>query len=110
MKSLSAAILAASLFISACGGGQQDAATSAGSEETVDASAQLATLFDEQFERNLELNPLSATSIGDDRFDDRMAISNSQEYRDADKALDEEFLARLLEIDRDALSSQAQLS
>ena len=110
MKYFSAAVLAAALFISACSGGQQEEAATAGSDETVDASAQLAALFDEQFERNLELNPLSATSIGDDRYDDRMAISNSQEYRDADKALDEEFLARLLEIDRDALSYQEQLS
>ena len=109
MKPFSAAILAATLIISACSG-EQDAATTAGPEETVDASTQLADLFDEQFERNLELNPLAATSIGDDRYDDRMAISNSQEYRDADKALDEEFLARLLEIDRDALSYQDQLS
>ncbi len=109
MKSLSAAILAATLFVAACSGGQ-DQAEPAATEGSVDASAQMAALFDEQFERNLELNPLSATAIGDDRYDDRMAISASQEYRDADKAMDEEFLARLLEIDRDALSYQEQLS
>jgi uncharacterized protein (DUF885 family) len=106
MKALFAAILAATLLISACGGGQQEAAT----EETADASARLAALFDEHFERNLELNPMSATAIGDDRYDDRMAISMSQEYRDADQQLDEEFLARLLEIDRAALEYQEQLS
>jgi len=103
MKTLSAAILAATLFISACGG-QQDAT------EPENAAAALAALFDDHFERNLELNPLSATSIGDDRYDDRMAIFMSQEYRDADRQLDEQFLARLLEIDRDALSYQDQLS
>ncbi len=107
MKSYSAVLLAATLFISAWGGSDQSAAVT---EETVDASAVLATLFDEQFERNLELNPLSSTAIGDDRYDDRMALSNSQEYRDADKALDEEFLTRLLAIDREALSYQEQLS
>ena len=107
MKSFSAALLAATLFISACGGSDQPAAVS---EETVDASAVLATLFDEHFERNLELNPLSATAIGDDRYDDRMALSNSQEYRDAETALDEEFLTRLLAIDPEALSYQEQLS
>lgn len=107
MKSFSAALLAATLFISACGGSDQPAAVG---EETVDASAVLATLFDEHFERNLELNPLSATAIGDDRYDDRMALSNSQEYRDTEKALDEEFLTRLLTIDREALSYQEQLS
>ena len=106
MKSSLAAMLAAMLLITACGGGQQDAAT----EETADASAQLTALFDEYFERNLELNPLSATAIGDDRYDDRMSISMSQEYRDADKQLDEEFLTRLLEIDRVVLDYQEQLS
>lgn len=107
MKSFPAALLAATFFLSACGGSDQSAAVS---EETVDASAVLATLFDEHFERNLELNPLSATAIGDDRYDDRMALSNSEEYRDAEKALDEEFLTRLLTIDREALSYQEQLS
>ncbi len=105
MKSLSAAMLAATLFISACGGGQQDTAT-----PSEDAATALAALFDEQFERNLELNPMSATAIGDDRYDDRMAITMSQEYRDADRLLDEEFLARLLEIDRNSLGYQDQLS
>ena len=106
MKSSLAAMLAATLLITACGEGQQEAAD----EDTVDASVQLATLFDEYFERNLELNPLSATAIGDDRYDDRMSISMSQEYRDADKQLDEEFLRRLLEIDRVVLDYQEQLS
>ena len=106
MKSLLAAMLAATLFISACGGGQQEEVT----EDAADASARLAALFDEHFERNLELNPMSATAIGDDRYDDRMAISMSQEYRDADQQLDEEFLTRLLEIDRAALEYQEQLS
>ena len=109
MKKLLAATLAAAILVAACSGKQDDAATAA-NENTVDASAALQALFDDQFERNLELNPLAATAIGDDRYDDRMAISNSQEYRDADRALDEEFLARLLEIDRSALSYQEQLS
>ncbi len=99
-------MFAATLFISACGGGQQEAVT----EEAADASTRLAALFDEHFERNLELNPMSATAIGDDRYDDRMAISMSQKYRDADQALDEDFLTRLLEIDRAALEYQEQLS
>ncbi len=106
MKSLSATMLVATLVISACSGGQRDAVT----EEADDSSAQLAELFDEHFERNLELNPLWATAIGDDRYDDRMAISMSQDYRDTGRRLDEEFLARLREIDRSSLEYQDQLS
>ena len=108
MKNLSAALLAVVLVVSGCGKGEPDMSTPA--EPTVDAASELATLFDDYFERNLELNPLSATSIGDDRYDDRLAISQSEEYRDADRAMDEEFLARLLDIDRDALDEQQQLS
>jgi len=109
VKKRFAAILAVTFLVAACSG-KHDDATTAGHENIVAASAALQALFDEQFERNLELNPLAATAIGDDRYDDRMAISNSQEYRDTERAMDEEFLARLLEIDRDALSYQEQLS
>ena len=34
-------------------------------------------LFDDYFERNLEMNPLQATFIGDYRYNDRMANTNS---------------------------------
>jgi uncharacterized protein (DUF885 family) len=101
---LSAALAAVSL-IAACGGDNEPTTT-----ETVDAGTALHMLFDEHFERNLELNPLSATFIGDNRYNDRMANSNSPEYRAAAEALDEEFLQRLLEIDRAQLGYQDQLS
>ncbi|MCH7503136.1 MAG: hypothetical protein IIA10_07270, partial [Proteobacteria bacterium] len=59
MKTLSAALLAAILVLASCGDGQEQAMTDRGDDE---ASAALAALLDEHFERNLELNPLSATS------------------------------------------------
>ena len=90
------AILAAVCLFAACGGSEEPTA-----DETVDAGAALHTLFGEHFERNLELNPLSATFIGDDRYNDRMANSNSPAYMTAAEAMDEEFLQRLLEIDRE---------
>lgn len=105
MKNLHAALLAAVLVVAACGESRKEVTT-----EVVDAGATLHAMFDEHFERNLELNPLSATFIGDYRYNDRMANSNSAEYRAADEAMDKEFLARLLKIDRDQLSYQDQLS
>ena len=51
MKRTGTAVLAAVLLLAACGGKEEPAAT-----ETVDAGAQLHALFDEHFERNLELN------------------------------------------------------
>jgi uncharacterized protein (DUF885 family) len=105
MKRTGTAVLAAVLLLAACGGKEEPAAT-----ETVDAGAQLHALFDEHFERNLELNPMRATFIGDDRYNDRLANSNGPEYRAADQAMDREFLQRLLEIDREQLDYQDQLS
>ncbi|MBT8111817.1 MAG: DUF885 domain-containing protein [Gammaproteobacteria bacterium] len=107
MKLLTSAVLAAVLLVAACGGPQDKTA----SEQTpVDSSATLHALFDEYFERNLEMNPLSATFIGDYRYNDRLANTNSPEYRAAATAMDEEYLERLLAIDREQLDYQDQLS
>lgn len=108
MKNFVAAMLAASLCIVACGKSVSPAGMA--DEASPPASARLNTLFDEHFERNLELNPLTATSNGDYRYNDRMANTNGPEYRARSEAMDTEFLARLLEIDRDELSEQDKLS
>jgi len=107
MKSLSAAVLAAALFIAACSNEQPATESQA---EVADPTVTLHTLFDEFFERGLELNPMRATSIGDYRFNDKFANSIGPEHREASRNMDEEFLARLLEIDREQLSRQDQLS
>ncbi len=78
--------------------------------ETRDASAALAAIFDEYFEESLELNPLAATSIGDDRYNDRLAVRIGKEHRDKSLAMEQRYLDRLLAIDREALSDQEQLS
>jgi len=107
MRLLASATLAAVLIVAACGGPQDQAA----SEDTaIDASTALGALFDDYFERNLELNPLTATFIGDYRYNDRLANTFGPEYRAAETAMDEEFLRRLLEIDREQLDSQDRLS
>lgn len=107
MKTLASAALAVALLVSACSGTDDSAAPE---KDTIDASAALAALFDEHFERSLEMNPLQATFIGDYRYNDRMANATSPEYRAADTALHKEFLGRLLEIDREQLDDQDRLS
>ena len=99
--------LFAVLILSGCGA---DTATEEATENAVDASAELAGLLDEYFERNLELSPISATSIGDDRYDAIYANSIGPEHRAARHDLNSEFLGRLEAIDRDALSTQEQYS
>jgi len=107
MRLLTSVVLAAVLLVAACGGPQDRAAIE---QAQADPSATLHALFDEYFERNLELNPISATFIGDYRFNDRLANSNSPEYRATETAMDEEFLQRLLAVDREQLDYQDQLS
>ncbi|HEX5788172.1 MAG TPA: DUF885 domain-containing protein [Woeseiaceae bacterium] len=120
MTRLAAAFLAATLCLSACGGGEQaaESAPAAAGDDADDdagdsgagAATMLATLFEEHFERELRLDPVQATAIGDFRYNDELAITNSAEHRAAERALDEEFLERLLAIDRSGLDYQDQLS
>jgi uncharacterized protein (DUF885 family) len=107
MKTLSAAVLAVALLIAACSSEQPATEPQA---EVADPAGTLHALFDEFFERGLELNPMRATSIGDYRFNDKFANSIGPEHREASRIMDEEFLAKLLEIDREQLSRQDQLS
>ncbi len=105
MQPVRSAALAVLFLVAACGGNEEPTAT-----DVVEPSDALSALFDEHFERNLELNPVSATFIGDNRYNDRMANFVSADYLAASDALDREFLQRLLEIDRDQLDYQEQLS
>jgi uncharacterized protein (DUF885 family) len=107
MKFIPVAVLAAALFLAACSSEQPPAETPV---EASDAPVTLAALFDDFFERGLELNPVRATAIGDYRYNDKFANSIGPEYREANRKMNEEFLARLLEIDREQLSRQDQLS
>ena len=107
MNNFLAAILAALFLVVACGESKEPAASTV---PEISATDSLHALFDEHFERNLELNPLNATFIGDYRYNDRLANSNSPDYIAKATALDEEFLARLIAIDREQLDYQDQLS
>jgi uncharacterized protein (DUF885 family) len=62
-------------------------------------SAALHKLFEDYFERQLELNPLSATFIGDHRYDDKFTNNISPE-----------FIALSLEVDRKALADAQKLA
>lgn len=107
MRNPIAALFAALFLFAACGESSQPEVSAAPEIKPAEA---LHALFAEHFERNLEMNPLSATSIGDYRFNDKMANSNSPEYRAKSEAMDKEFLGRLLAISRDELEYQDQLS
>jgi uncharacterized protein (DUF885 family) len=84
------------------------ATTTTGSESG--ESEQLRALFDDYFERSLELDPLLATSIGDPRYNDRYEVSISPAWRARSERLERDSLARLESIDRGGLSDEDQLS
>jgi uncharacterized protein (DUF885 family) len=110
MKPIFISLTAVLLLLAACS--QNDSAKTeiAGEPDSGDASAALAALVDEYFECSLELNPLRATSIGDDRYDDRLGNRFSPEYIAQSEAMDREFLERLATIDASALEGQDLLS
>ncbi len=88
MKVLPAAMLTVALFVAACGNEQAEPPA-----DVADPTASLHTLFDEFFERGLELNPMRASTIGDYRFNDQFANSIGPEHREASRQLDETLLA-----------------
>lgn len=71
---------------------------------------QLAALFDEYFEQNLELNPIQATFIGDARYNDRLPNFLSEEQIEKNRRFDEYWLNRIKQVSRDELSGQDRLS
>ena len=80
---------AAIFALSACGGAKAPEADSP-ENSGPGAAEQLAALVEEYFERDLEMNPLNATQMGDDRFDDRIANFFGPQYIAATEAMDEQ--------------------
>ncbi|HXW10529.1 MAG TPA: DUF885 family protein, partial [Steroidobacteraceae bacterium] len=73
------------------------------------AAVELHRLFDAEWERNLRENPISATYIGETRYNDRwpdLSLAGVQASHDADRAA----LARLEAIDPAALSDADRLN
>jgi uncharacterized protein (DUF885 family) len=95
------------LFLAACNERPADVAVV---QTPGQAAAELNALVEEYFDKVLELNPLYATSIGDYRFNDRMANTLSPEHIEISAALDREYLERLLAIDPAQLAGQDRLT
>jgi len=67
-------------------------------------------MFESYFEEYLDLNPTTATSIGETRLNNRLAISISDEHRSKERVFREKYLRAAQAIDRNALPSDRQLS
>lgn len=77
---------------------------------TPGASTELNKLFDDYFEKSLELSPLQATFIGDDRYDDKLTNSISPEFIRMALDVDRRYLDAALKYDPKTLSPEDRLS
>ncbi len=74
------------------------------------SSERLDALYADYWQRALELDPLRATFIGDNRYNDRLANSASPEHREQRRALAEDALAQARAIGSADLHGQALIS
>ncbi len=102
----SSSLLLAAALATACATTQKPAPGAATSGD----AARLARLLDAYWEDVVVLNPILATMIGDDRYDDQLPNFYAPEYRARLKAHVEKYLAALATFDRAGLAGQDRLS
>ena len=71
---------------------------------------QANTLFENYFEERIQMSPMMATMIGDNRFNDRLANSISPEWLAKSREVDRSYLEKLRAIDPSGLGEQDRLS
>lgn len=69
-----------------------------------------AAIYAEHWERSLELNPIMATFMGDNRFNDQLGDWGTEEGRAKELAFSKEYLAKISTIDASKLQGQDLLS
>ncbi|MEQ1581131.1 MAG: DUF885 domain-containing protein [Steroidobacteraceae bacterium] len=77
---------------------------------TRDPGNELNTLVEQYFDELLPLDPLYATYIGENRYNDRLANGIAPEHIARRRDLEQRFLAQAQSIPVDALSEQARLT
>ncbi|HEX2492232.1 MAG TPA: DUF885 domain-containing protein [Steroidobacter sp.] len=75
-----------------------------------DVSPELHLLFDEYFERSLQMNPVQATFIGDHRYDDRLTNDISPAFVREAVAVERRFLQAASEFEERDLTDADRLS
>jgi uncharacterized protein (DUF885 family) len=103
---LPTAFVAATALTCACAGAHKQTVPG----PAVTDSVRLAEMLDRYWEDTLVLDPIVATAIGDDRYDDQLPNFWAPEYRARVKAHVEKYLAELATFDRARLAGQDRLS
>jgi uncharacterized protein (DUF885 family) len=107
-------VLALALALAPCLAGSQ-VATAVPAEPQVaapqaEAGQRLNAMFEQYFEEFLELNPLYATQLGDNRYNDRLPNDIGPEYRAQAREMNERYLAAVKEFDQAKLSGEDRIS
>ncbi len=92
------------------GGAATAAAATAGADLAATVGERLDALFEAYFEESLRMNPLLATFIGDDRYDDRLPNSIGPEHLAATRAFNERYLAAIRAFDPSGLAPADRIS
>ncbi len=79
-------------------------------QPAAEPGAALQALFESYWQASLKLNPLTATFVGDPRYNDQLPNSFSAEFRAQEEAFNRDWLARISAVDPAPLSAQDQLS
>jgi uncharacterized protein (DUF885 family) len=89
---------------------QTSIAVAKNSAVNTEASAKLHQIVEAYFEAELELNPILATSIGDDRYNDQFPVRISNEWRERSRASDKSFLHQVKALDASGFEEQDRIS
>ena len=79
-------------------------------EDAAAKAKQLDAMYAEYWEENLKLNPITATFMGDPRYNDQLPNFLSAESRARQEEFDKRWLAKAQAIGPDGLEGQARLS
>lgn len=74
------------------------------------STSDLAELLDRYYEERLQLYPLEATAIADDRYNDQLPCDISESYREKLKAFYKKYLNEVMTFNRDSLTAEEKIS
>ena len=80
------------------------------SEMVVDKAAKLDALYEDYWQQSLKMNPVMATYIGDERYNDQLVDTDSAENRAKSREFNQAWLDRVSASGDEGLSGQALLS
>ena len=100
-------ILCLSIVLTSC---KNDSKKDSTSETTTTVNQDFKTMLDDYYEEGLQLNPLSATYAGDNRFNDKMPNYLSAEYKAKLKAYYKKYQTKLNSYKDDNLNASEKLS